>query len=137
MLTINGLCLFSLTSFLDELLHLKNMGPVPVVFSINILRFPEFQSALVLPLHIRAPLILELSKWHQLHKDKLLDFENSSLERLLRYLAEVQQGTESASAPLLMQKDLKRFILQYDQRRGKKFKNVFPENFAQWIDELG
>ena len=54
MCTINALCLDSLDVFLDQLVRLKQVyGRERVNFTLNILRFPSFQSALVLPDHLK------------------------------------------------------------------------------------
>jgi hypothetical protein len=53
MCTINALCLNSLDSLLDQLVKLKQVyGRERVSFTLNILRFPSFQSPLVLPEHL-------------------------------------------------------------------------------------
>ena len=54
MMTINSLCLFSITDFLDEVYKLKELtqSRTPTV-SLNLLRFPSFQSPLALPNHIK------------------------------------------------------------------------------------
>jgi hypothetical protein len=55
MCTINALCLDTLPDLLNELLHLKQIyGRNRVLFTLNILRFPSFQSALVMPDELRA-----------------------------------------------------------------------------------
>ena len=54
MMTINSLCLFSITDFLDEVYSFKEISFAkhnskhPTV-SLNLLRFPSFQSPLALP----------------------------------------------------------------------------------------
>jgi len=55
MCTINGLCLDSLPEFLTRLIHLKEkwVHKVNINFTLNILRFPSFQSPLVFPDHMR------------------------------------------------------------------------------------
>ena len=56
MCTINALCLESLTEFLDLLIAWKTKhGKQAVSFTLNILRFPSFQSPLVFPDEIRNP----------------------------------------------------------------------------------
>jgi len=52
MCTINSLCLETLSEFMDLLISWKQKYKVPA-FSLNIQRFPSFQSAIVLPLEIR------------------------------------------------------------------------------------
>ena len=52
MMTINSLCLFSITEFLDQIYSLKGQDRKPTV-SLNLLRFPSFQSPLALPVHLK------------------------------------------------------------------------------------
>ena len=64
MCTVNALCLESLPEFLTYLLRIKEQnGRNFPVFTLNILRFPSFQSPLVLPDEIRT-----------FHKDRLQEW---------------------------------------------------------------
>ena len=50
MMTINSLCLFSITEFLDDMFELKTKyGYNKPVVDLNILRWPAFMSPLTLP----------------------------------------------------------------------------------------
>ena len=54
MCTINALCLSTLPTFLEMLVGIKmSYGADAINFTLNILRFPSFQSALVLPKKIK------------------------------------------------------------------------------------
>jgi len=66
MMTINSLCLFSITEFLDEVYKLKELtqSRTPTV-SLNLLRFPSFQSPLALPNHIKDYCHDKLNTWWQ------------------------------------------------------------------------
>ena len=63
MMTINSLCLFTITDFLDEVYKLKELtqSRKPSV-SLNLLRFPSFQSPLALPNHIKDHCHANLSR---------------------------------------------------------------------------
>jgi hypothetical protein len=55
MCTINALCLDSLPEFIDELHRFKKIyGKESISFTLNILRFPSFQSPLVLSVELRT-----------------------------------------------------------------------------------
>jgi organic radical activating enzyme len=70
MCTINALCLDSLPEFLEQLTELKKKyGRDSVSFTLNILRFPSFQSPLVLPADIKTKYKENLSQWLSQHKD--------------------------------------------------------------------
>ena len=138
MCTINALCLDSLDQLLDCIVNWKlEYGHDAISFTLNILRFPSFQSPLVLPDVLRTQ-----------YKNKLVDFmtrhngasyleehEINHLLRLIDYLDIVKTPhSEAFEMPKLLN-DFKHFYTQYDQRRGKDFTLAFP-NLADWYNSL-
>ncbi|CAB4138017.1 hypothetical protein UFOVP328_210 [uncultured Caudovirales phage] len=136
--TINALCLDSLPEFLDLIVWFKNVhGPDKISFTLNILRFPSFQSPLVLSDELRTQyrdrLIDFLSK-HQ--ESKLLEeHEHNHLQRLIDYLDVVKTPHSEAFEMPKLHNDFRQFYTQYDQRRGKDFAKTFP-NLAEWYNGL-
>jgi hypothetical protein len=138
MCTINALCLDSLDSLLDQLIKLKQVyGRERVSFTLNILRFPSFQSPLVLPNELRTE-----------YKDRLQDFldrnrnniymhehELNHLQRLIDYLDVVKTPHRETFEMPKLHNDFKQFFSQYDQRRGKDFIKTFP-NLAKWYNDI-
>jgi pyruvate-formate lyase-activating enzyme len=136
MCTINALCLISLPEFLWSIVELKKKyGKDAINFSLNILRFPSFQSPLVLPLEIREECIRQLIPLGDLSVDTLHEFEINQIGRLVSYLKEVISPHSGAMENSILQRDFKNFYEQYDQRRGKDFKYTFPQ-LAEWYDTL-
>jgi hypothetical protein len=135
MMTINSLCLFSITEFLDEVYELKEMtnSKTPTV-SLNLLRFPSFQSPLALPNHIKEYLHDKLASWYEDKKDQPLwhEFEKASVERLIDYLVTVDAPHRRTSNPITLWRDFKTFYAQYDARRDKSL-SVFPEILTDWV----
>ena len=86
MMTINSLCLFSITEFLDQIYSLKGQDRKPTV-SLNLLRFPSFQSPLALPVHLKDYCHNNLSTWYEevKHKELWHEHEKASIERLIDY----------------------------------------------------
>jgi hypothetical protein len=124
MCTINALCLESLPEFLDMLVDWKKVwGKNFPSFSVNILRFPSFQSVLVLPVEIRQHHADRLSQFLIKHKDHsyLHEHEINQTLRLIDYLKQSTTPTDI----LKLQKDFKNFYAQYDKRRNKNFVNTF------------
>jgi organic radical activating enzyme len=121
MATINALCLDSLTGLLYQLLEFKQMyGRERVSFTLNILRFPSFQSPLVLPDDLRT-----------MYKDRLQEFldrnrsnpfmhehELNHTQRLIDYLDVVKTPHSEAFELDKLRNDFKQFYTQYDQRRN-------------------
>jgi hypothetical protein len=136
MCTINALCLISLSEFLWSIVELKQKyGKDAINFSLNILRFPSFQSPLVLPKDIKEQAIEELVKFHMANAHNLHEFEVNQVERLFNYLREVNSPHSQAVSNKILQRDFKNFYEQYDQRRGKDFRATFPQ-LAEWYDTL-
>jgi organic radical activating enzyme len=135
MMTINSLCLFSITEFLDEVYELKEMtnSKTPTV-SLNLLRFPSFQSPLALPNHIKEYVHDKLAGWYEDKKDQPLwhEFEKASIERLIDYLITVDAPHRRTSNPITLWRDFKTFYAQYDARRNKSLA-VFPEILTNWV----
>jgi len=138
MCTINALCLDSLPAFLDELVELKKQyGKDFPNFTLNILRFPSFQSPLVLPDDIRTDYKEKLSQWLVKHKgyNYLHEHEINHVLRLIDYLDVVKTPHSEAFELPKLHNDFKKFYQQYDQRRGKNFTKAFP-TLAEWYNGL-
>jgi organic radical activating enzyme len=137
MMTINSLCLFSITNFFDEIFELKKQfGKNPTV-SVNLLRFPSFQSPLALPDHIKDYCRENLEQWFEKNKSNPLmhEFERASIERLIDYLITVDAPHRRTSNKITLWRDFKSFYQQYDQRRGKTI-SVFPAILTDWLDQI-
>ncbi len=138
MCTINALCLDSLSDFLDLLVELKKQyGRDYPNFTLNILRFPSFQSALVLPDHIKIQYRERLINFLVKHKgyNYLHEHEINHVQRLIDYLDVVKTPHSDAFDMQNLRNDFKQFYIQYDQRRNKDLVKVFP-NLSQWFKSL-
>jgi hypothetical protein len=138
MCTINALCLDSLDVFLDQLVRLKQVyGRDRVNFTLNILRFPSFQSALVLPEYLKLYYRNRLIDWMIRHRDQdyLHEHEINHVNRLVNYLDQVQTPHSEAFEHPKLLNDFKQFYTQYDQRRNKNFQNTF-KNLTSWYDAI-
>jgi hypothetical protein len=138
MCTINALCLTTLPSLLNELVEWKRTyGQERVNFTLNILRFPSFQSPLVLPDDLREQFKGDLTQWLVSHRGRsyLQEHEINHTQRLIDYLDVVKTPhSDSFDRPRLLN-DFKKFYTQYDQRRDKDFVAAFSE-LKEWYNEL-
>jgi organic radical activating enzyme len=138
MCTINALCLSTLDQLLECIMNWKlEYGRDAVSFTLNILRFPSFQSPLVLPEHTRTVYKQRLSTWleHWADSELIHEHEVNHTKRLIDYLDIVKTPhSESFDRPQLLN-DFKQFYTQYDQRRGKDFGLAFPE-LKEWYDSI-
>ena len=138
MCTINALCLSSLDSYLEMIYNWKlEYGRDAINFTLNILRFPSFQSPLVLPDNIRTHYRDKLAQFLVDHKGDSMfhEYEINQLIRLIDYLDVVKTPHEGAVAQSILQRDFKNFYKQYDQRRNKNFTETFPA-LADWYNSL-
>ena len=138
MATINALCLNSLDTLLDQLVELKKVyGRERVSFTLNILRFPSFQSALILPEHLLLYYRNRLINWviaHQ-HQEYMHEHEINHLSRLIEYLDRVKTPHSDTFEMPKLHNDFRQFHQQYDQRRGKNFVETFPV-LKTWYETL-
>ena len=138
MCTINALCLESLTEFLDWCLQFKQTyGRDYPSFTLNILRFPSFQSPLVLPGEIRTERRQRLQRWYNQNKDNPLlhEHELNHVQRLIDYLDVVKTPHADAFELPKLHNDFKQFYCQYDQRRNKDFVQTFS-GLKDWYRTL-
>ncbi|MCC6137539.1 MAG: radical SAM protein [Bdellovibrionaceae bacterium] len=135
--SINALSVLSLIPMLDYILELRSRyGAKKIKFFWNIVRYPRFQSLSVLPLSIRRETSEKIALWLTKNTSLLLDFERHSVERFLQYIALEEGPTAQTENKLALQKDLKNFVVQYDQRRKKKYAQVLPASLVEWLDSI-
>jgi organic radical activating enzyme len=138
MCTINALCLDSLTDHLSYLVELKKKwGRDQVNFTLNILRFPSFQSPLVLSKELRTRYRDQLAEFMVQHKGHsyLHEHEWNHMQRLVDYLDVVKTPhSEAFDMPKLLN-DFREFYAQYDARRSKDFGAAFPA-LTEWYNTL-
>lgn len=138
MCTITALCLETLPEYLDWLVGLKKFhGRERVNFTLNILRFPSFQSPLILPEHLRKHHQQQLSNWLVKHKgyNYLHDHEIAHVMRLIDYLDVVKTPHSDAFDMPKLHNDFRQFFTQYDSRRNKDFRKTFP-HLVEWYDSI-
>jgi organic radical activating enzyme len=138
MCTINALCLSTLDQLLECIVNWKlEYGRDAISFTLNILRFPSFQSPLVLPDHIRTKYKNQLVDFLVRHagKDYMHEHEYNHLQRLIDYLDVVKTPHSEAFDRDKLLNDFRQFHTQYDQRRGKNVGTTFPE-LQEWYDAI-
>jgi len=150
MMTINSLCLASITEFMDDIIDFKvKHQTVYPTMSLNILRFPSFQSCAMLPVNIRQKYKEKLQSWldDQIEKNTkvllnghthpvLMSIEIEQTQRLIDYLDIIKTPHKNVINMPQQQLDFKNFYYQYDIRRGKDFRSTFPSEFIEWFDNI-
>lgn len=138
MCTINVLCLEHLPDLLTEIVRVKNLNGIDYPnFTLNILRFPSFQSPLVLPEYKRLQYRNQLQDWLDVHEHNryLHQHELNHVRRLIEYLGRVDTPHSGAAEVSILERDFKRFYQQYDKRRNKDFVKTFP-GLAEWYESI-
>jgi hypothetical protein len=138
MCTINALCLDTLPKLLYQiLLYKQKFGRDRISFTLNILRFPSFQSPLVLPDNLRTAYKLELEEWLFKNRNNpcLHQHEVNHTQRLIDYLDAVKTPHSDAFEMPKLHNDFKQFYTQYDSRRNKRFVQTFPK-LEEWYNSI-
>ena len=138
MCTINALCLDTLPDLLTVFMRWKHQyGSDFPNFTLNILRFPSFQSPLVLPEIMRTYHKDQLQSWLDTWAtDPMLqEHERNHVQRLIDYLDVVKTPHSDAFEMPKLHNDFRQFYRQYDQRRNKNFKQTFSR-LAKWYDSI-
>jgi len=101
------------------------------------LRFPSFQSPLVLPDELRTQYKVRLQDFLYRNQNNpyMHEHELNHLQRLIDYLDVVKTPHSEAFDMPKLHNDFKQFFTQYDQRRGKNFVETFPA-LAHWYNTL-
>lgn len=139
MMTINSLCLYSLTDFMEVVMELKSRyGSACGHMTFNILRHPGFMSPLALPDDLRSERHHHLKIWFEKNKDSeyLSEIERDSFQRLMDYLEVVKMPYSQFQEKERLWKDMKSFYIQYDKRRKKDILQTFPKDFTDWYQSL-
>lgn len=150
--TMSAVSVDGFVEFLDWICALKKKTRRPKWFNIYVsyVRWPTFQSALILPLSIRQQYSNDLAECVSRNQQWLSIKEQDLLMSFSRYLVSVPQphrGAWITDEKLKfedqqqdfdvseLQKDFRRFFAQYDQRRGLDFATTFP-NLKEWYESI-
>ena len=138
MATINALCLSTLDQMLECIMMWRlEHGRDAVSFTLNILRFPSFQSPLVLPDHLRTQYGLQLADFLTRYRSTewIHEHEINHLSRLIDYLDVVKTPHSEAFELPRLRADFRAFYTQYDARQNKDFVACFPD-LVEWYHTL-
>lgn len=134
--TIN---IFNVWGFIDKLnlnleLKQKYPGRIAPMYS-TIVRFPEFQNVLLLPETVTHALGSKIDDWLGQHRLQLTTDEQTFVDKIITYLKfrpepllDIDQGK--------LKLDLKQFLVYYNNNSVHDYKDVYPQEFVDWIDSL-
>lgn len=137
MCTIGVISLDGLTEYLDWCLSQKEKyGRDIPTFTLNIQRFPTFQSPLILPQELRNQFANKLDNWKSNADTNLLhNMEIEHFDRLVEYLRNENNQLGNDDYVNLLRQDFKKYYSQFDTRRNKNFVKTF-NNLADWYCSL-
>lgn len=138
MMTISLLGIWTVDKFVKQIVEWKKEVNDKHAFfmSVNILRFPSFQSVTMLPQTIKEDLANRIEKVMKEEYDWINDLERNQLKRLLIYLRRVDSSMEDVDAYSKKRNDLINFVDQYAVRRNKPIEEYMPQEFNDWYQEL-
>ena len=139
MMTINALCLGTMTDLMDDMLGLReSFGWDQKPFlSLNLVYNPEFQNITTLPTHIIGHYNNKLKEWYDRRKTDLWDKEQVRVTRIINYMNKAIANPHPEELLKKRQHDFKTFYTQYDERRGLDFRATFDPIVVDWYDSLG
>lgn len=130
--------IFSIWGFVDKLnlvMKLRQQYPGRVGLYSTVVRFPEFQSILLLPEQLTQKLCSDLEYWFEQNKEKLLLKQRGAIERVITYLKhrpdplrDIDQGK--------LKLDLIKFLEYYNNDSKHDYRKIYPSEFLDWIDSI-
>ena len=113
----------------------KKYGNNHCLFTLNLLRFPAYQSVLILPQNMRNMYADQLIEWLKINEKNLHGMEAEHVKRLITYLHNPNNKYDNQQF-IDSQKYFKRYHDQYDIRRNKDFKKTFSKEMVEWYGKL-
>jgi hypothetical protein len=136
MMTLNALCLDSITDFMDDMLALRKIYGRGPFLSLNLVYHPQFQSITTLPTYIIKHYNDKLKMWYKERKEDLHAYEDVHVSRVIKHMDKAINNPHSEEVLKKRQNDFKSFYTQYDERRNKNFKATFSPIIVDWYDSL-
>ena len=138
MMTISVLSIWGVKDFLEEIIRWRKfLGTRQQFFlSVNILRFPSFQSINMLPADTKLQLALEIEEAVKNAGEWLKESEISSFNRLTLYLKNINKSYEDSDTKENKIHDLKTFLLAYEKRRNMPMLEYMPDRFNNWFKSI-
>lgn len=134
--TVNILSVWGLVDKLNLHLELKRKYPNKVsTFYTTIVRHPEFQSVLLLPLKLRQQLHDQLREWLAINHNVLAEKEIAMISRTAAYLISDPAHLQNFQRKDLEQ-DFKKFLHYYDLSAKKSYKQIYSHQFCEWVESI-
>ena len=138
MMTISALAVWSVNEFLEKIVGWRKEFNDKEAFymSVNILRFPSFQSVNVISQEVKNTIADKLEKTINENREWMKEWEINHYERLVNYLRNVDTSYEDSDVIENKHNDFKNFVEQYATRRQKPIIDYTPIEFQNWFNTL-
>lgn len=136
MMTISALSVWTVKDFMLDILELRKQFNRRDIFSmsLNILRFPSFQSVNMIDEEYKLQLASELKQLAEDKHTEFTEYEYNQLLRLVAYLEKVDKAYEDTDTYQSKRNDLIIFLEEYSDRRDMILEEHFPEPFINWFN---
>jgi hypothetical protein len=143
MMTISAFSIWTVDQFLDDIVKLRHETNIALGenrrdrfhMSVNILRFPSFQSVNMIDTENKH-MLAERIEAALARADLITDNERNNFQRCIAYLRNVDRGYEDQDSYENKVNDLKKFVQQYSARRNMPSNEYMPPEFNNWISKL-
>ena len=138
MMTISSLSIWSVDEFLEKIVGWRKEFDDKEAFymSVNILRFPSFQSVNIISQDVKNMLADKIETAVNKNRDWMKEWEINHYERLVTYLRKVDVSYEDSDAMENKHNDFKNFVFQYAKRRQKPIEEYLPWEFIDWFKSI-
>jgi hypothetical protein len=131
--TVNILALDGLVEHLDWYKHLHKKFSKKISNMITYIKWPIFQSIMVLPEHIRQNYANNLTRWMEENQSQFQE-DKHLLNDIDEIISLLQKGNTPANISNLQQ-DFKNFVIEYAKRRKLDIKSTLSTILSNWILE--
>lgn len=133
MMTVSALSVWTIPEFVEDIKKLREeTSRNSYHLSVNILRFPSFQSVNILPVDIKNKLADKIEQVI----DGLNEHEKHGFQRCISYLRQVDVSYEDSDSMEHKLNDFKHFIKQYSERNQMPIYDYMPLEFNDWFSTI-
>jgi len=137
MMTISALSIWGVAEFLEKITEWRNNTRSNQFYmSLNILRFPSFQSVNIIEQKYKDVLADRIENTLTKINDTLKDWEINQITRLIKYLRNVTKSQEDNDQLDKKLSDFKNFTNQYSIRRNMPTEEYFTPEMYNWYQTL-
>jgi hypothetical protein len=143
MMTVSALSAWTIDLFLDDLIKLRKQLQHELKtsqpyyhMSVNILRFPSFQSVNIIDADIKNGIADRISRSLERNKNSMSDMEINNFERLIQYLTQVDRSYEDQDSFDNKINDFVNFTKQYSVRKNMPIETHMSSEFTEWFNKI-